>query len=77
MFLPKNKLERKLKEIFSIETRLSFSKEEIFELYVNQIFLGNRAYGTAASEIYYGKDLSNLSIAQSAMIASLPKGLHV
>ena len=53
---------------------LSFSKEEIFELYVNQIFLGNRAYGiAAASEIYYGKDLSNLSIAQSAMIASLPK----
>ena len=53
---------------------LSFSKEEIFELYVNQIFLGNRAYGiAAASEIYYGKDLSSLSIAQSAMIASLPK----
>ena len=67
--------ERKLKEIFmAFKLDLSFSKEEIFELYVNQIFLGNRAYGiAAASEIYYGKDLSNLSIAQSAMIASLPK----
>ena len=67
--------ERKLKEIFmAFKLDLSFSKEEIFELYVNQIFLGNRAYGVAAaSEIYYGKGLSELSIAQSAMIASLPK----
>ena len=49
--------ERKLKEIFmAFKLDLSFSKEEIFELYVNQIFLGNRAYGVAAaSEIYYGK----------------------
>ena len=67
--------ERKLKEIFmAFKLDLSFSKEEIFELYVNQIFLGNRAYGiAAASEIYYGKGLSELSVAQSAMIASLPK----
>ena len=67
--------ERKLKEIFmAFKLDLSFSKEEIFELYVNQIFLGNRAYGiAAASEIYYGKELSELTVAQSAMIASLPK----
>ncbi len=67
--------ERKLKEIFmAFKLDLSFSKEEIFELYVNQIFLGNRAYGVAAaSEIYYGKGLSELTVAQSAMIASLPK----
>ena len=67
--------ERKLKEIFmAFKLDLSFSKEEIFELYVNQIFLGNRAYGiAAASEIYYGKGLSELTVAQSAMIASLPK----
>ena len=67
--------ERKLKEIFmAFKLDLSFSKEEIFELYVNQIFLGNRAYGiAAASEIYYGKGLSELTLAQSAMIASLPK----
>ena len=67
--------ERKIKEIFmALKLNLSFSKEEIFELYVNQIFLGNRAYGiAAASEIYYGKKLSELSLAQKAMIASLPK----
>jgi len=67
--------ERKIKEIFmALKINLSFSKEEIFELYVNQIFLGNRAYGVAAAaEIYYGKKLSELSLAQKAMIASLPK----
>ena len=49
----------------ALKLNLSFSKEEIFELYVNQIFLGNRAYGiAAASEIYYGKKLSELSLAQ-------------
>ena len=67
--------ERKFKEIFmALKLNLSFSKEEIFELYVNQIFLGNRAYGiAAAAEIYYGKNLSDLTLAQKAMIASLPK----
>ena len=67
--------ERKIKEIFmALKINLSFSKKEIFELYVNQIFLGNRAYGiAAAAEIYYGKKLSELSLAQKAMIASLPK----
>ena len=49
--------ERKLKEIFTaLKIDFSFTKEEIFELYVNQIFLGNRAYGIkAAAEIYYDK----------------------
>ena len=47
------------------------TKEEIFELYVNKVFLGNRAYGiVAASSIYYGKPLKDLSIAQFAMIAA-------
>ena len=64
--------ERKLKEIFTaLKIDLNYSKEEIFELYVNQIFLGNRAYGVAAaSEIYYGKGLSELTVAQSAMTVS-------
>ena len=67
--------ERKLKEIFAaFKIDFYFSKEEIFELYVNQIFLGNRAYGiAAAADIYYGKSLSDLSLAQVAMIAGLPK----
>ena len=67
--------ERKLKEIFTaLKIDFSFTKEEIFELYVNQIFLGNRAYGIkAAAEIYYDKKLEDLSLAQYAMIAALPK----
>ena len=52
----------------------NYSKEEIFEFYVNRIFFGNRAYGiAAASEVYYGKALSELNLAQWAMIAALPK----
>ena len=67
--------ERKLKEIFTaFKIDFSFTKEEIFELYVNQIFLGNRAYGIkAAAEIYYDKNLEDLNLAQYAMIAALPK----
>ena len=67
--------ERKLKEIFTaLKIDFSFTKEEIFELYVNQIFLGNRAYGIkAAAEIYYDKKLEDLNLAQYGMIAALPK----
>ena len=67
--------ERKLKEIFTaLKIDLNYSKEEIFELYVNQIFLGNRAYGIkAAAEIYYDKALEDLTLEQYAMIAALPK----
>ena len=66
---------RKVKDIF-LAYRLedAYSKEEIFEFYVNRIFFGNRAYGiAAASEVYYGKPLSELNLAQWAMIAALPK----
>tara|TARA_E500000331_G_scaffold357052_1_gene417350 strand:- start:1181 stop:3553 length:2373 start_codon:yes stop_codon:yes gene_type:complete len=68
-------LYRKIKDIF-LAYRLegTYSKEEIFEFYVNRIFFGNRAYGVAAaSEVYYGKSLSDLNLAQWAMIAALPK----
>ena len=66
---------RKIKDIF-LAYRLEsiYTKEEIFEFYVNRIFLGNRAYGIAsASEVYYGTSIENLNIAQWAMIAGLPK----
>ena len=66
---------RKIKDIF-LAYRLEkvYSKEEIFEFYVNRIFFGNRAYGiAAASEVYYGKPLNQLNLAQWAMIAALPK----
>jgi penicillin-binding protein 1A len=66
---------RKLTEIllaFRIEH--SLRKAEILELYFNKIFLGHRAYGIqAAAQVYYGKNISELSLAQTAMIASLPK----
>ena len=66
---------RKFNEIlltFRIEKALT--KQEILSLYVNKIFLGNRAYGfAAASHVYYGKPLSELTLAQIAMVAGLPK----
>ena len=67
--------ERKLKEILlalKIERRLS--KEEILELYFNKIFFGHRAYGVgAATQVYYGRSLEELKLAQVAMLAGLPK----
>ena len=50
------------------------SKDQIFEIYLNQIYLGNRAYGfAAAAETYFGKPIQSLSIAEAAMLAGLPK----
>ncbi|WP_338561253.1 penicillin-binding protein PBP1a [Acinetobacter sp. KS-LM10] len=72
---PERTLKRKLTEIFlarKIEQKLS--KEDILTLYVNKIFLGKNAYGiAAAAKIYYDKSLDQLSVAQMAMIAGLPK----
>jgi penicillin-binding protein 1A len=66
---------RKIYEIlltFKLEN--NFSKDQILEIYMNQIFLGNRAYGfAAASETYFGKPLKNITIAEAAMLAGLPK----
>ncbi|WP_353407001.1 penicillin-binding protein 1A [Pseudoteredinibacter isoporae] len=66
---------RKFNEILlALQIERELSKDEILELYVNVIFLGNRSYGiNAAAEVYYGKPLSELSLAQLAMIAGLPK----
>jgi penicillin-binding protein 1A len=79
-FLTKEKtLSRKFNEMmlaFKIEHNLS--KDEILELYVNQIYLGQRAYGfTTAAQIYFGKPMSQLSIAEMAMLAGLPKAPSV
>lgn len=72
---PEKTYTRKLYEIllsFKIENNLT--KDQIFELYINQIFLGQRAYGfAAAAKIYYGKEMKDLSIAEAAMLAGLPK----
>src|SRR5918911_89494 len=75
-FLTREKtLTRKLREVllaWKIEANLS--KDEILELYVNQIFLGQRAYGfAAASQIYFGKPLKDLTVGEAATLAGLPK----
>jgi len=66
---------RKFNEIFlSFQIEQELSKEDILALYLNKIYLGNRAYGVgAAANIYYGKKIKELSLAQMAMIAGLPK----
>ena len=66
---------RKITEILlALQIERELSKNEILELYVNKIYLGNRAYGIeAASHVYYGKPIGEISLAQMAMIAGLPK----
>ncbi len=66
---------RKIKEIFlALKIERELSKDEILELFLNKILLGHRAYGVgAAADVYYGKPVGELSLAQCAMIAALPK----
>jgi penicillin-binding protein 1A len=66
---------RKIYEVLlSWEIESQLSKDKILEIYMNQIFLGQRAYGfSSAAQIYFGKDLKDISIAESAMLAGLPK----
>ena len=66
---------RKINEILlALQIERELSKDEILELYVNKIYLGHRAYGIeAAAQVYYGKSINELSLAQLAMIAGLPK----
>ena len=66
---------RKINEILlALQIERELSKDEILELYVNKIYLGNRAYGIeAAAQVYYGKSIRETSLAQMAMIAGLPK----
>jgi penicillin-binding protein 1A len=66
---------RKLNEILlALKIERELDKEKILELYLNKIYLGNRSYGVAAAaQTYYGVDLDELTLAQIAMIAGLPK----
>ncbi|MCK4708244.1 MAG: transglycosylase domain-containing protein, partial [Gammaproteobacteria bacterium] len=66
---------RKIKELFlSLKIESELEKDQILELYLNKIYLGNRAYGiAAAAQVYYGKQLADLDLAQITMIAGLPK----
>lgn len=68
-------LTRKIYEILlALKIEAALPKRKILEVYMNQIFLGHRAYGfAAASEVYFGKPLKDISIAEAAMLAGLPK----
>ncbi len=75
-FLSKEKtFTRKFNEVLlALKIEHSLSKDEILQLYLNQIYLGQRAYGfAAAAQIYYGKNLNQLNVAEMAMLAGLPK----
>ncbi|MBA3695555.1 MAG: penicillin-binding protein 1A [Methylotenera sp.] len=66
---------RKINEaLLALKIEHSLSKDKILELYINQIYLGQRAYGfAAASQVYYGKPLQKLNLAETALLAGLPK----
>ncbi len=66
---------RKIYEILlALKIESALSKEQILEIYMNQIFLGHKAYGfAAASEVYFGKPLKDITVAEAAMLAGLPK----
>lgn len=72
---PEKTFRRKLAElILTLHVEETLSKEEILELYLNRIFFGHRVYGiSAAAELYYGKTLEQLTLAEVAMLAAIPK----
>ena len=65
----------KIKEaLLAMKIEKALNKDQIFELYLNQIYLGQRSYGfAAASQVYFGKSLGKLTLAESALLAGLPK----
>ena len=75
LLTPEKTLERKLKEIaLAIRVEISFSKDQILEMYLNEVSYGGTAYGVAeASEAYFGKSVSQLNLAEAAFLAGLPK----
>jgi penicillin-binding protein 1A len=72
---PEKTVKRKFSELLlALQVEQRLSKEQILELYLNKIFFGHRAYGvSAAADLYYDKALEDLSLAQMAMLAGLPK----
>lgn len=75
-FLTKEKtLTRKFSEaLLAFKIEHSLSKDKILELYINQIYLGQRSYGfSAAAQTYFGKSLNDINLAEAAMLAGLPK----
>jgi len=72
---PEKTYTRKINEIFlSFKIEHELSKQEILALYLNKIYFGNRAYGVVtAAQVYYGKSLDDLTLAETAMVMGLPK----
>ena len=72
---PEKTLDRKIKEAFlAIRIEQLLNKDEILELYLNKIYLGYRAYGVgAAAQVYFGKNVDQLTLSEMAVIAGLPK----
>ena len=72
---PKRDLKRKVSEIYiSLLMESQFSKEQIFTLFANKTFLGQRAYGVAAAaEVYFGKTLDQLDLSEMAILAGIPQ----
>jgi penicillin-binding protein 1A len=72
---PEKSYERKLKEVLlSLRLERHFSKDEILYIYLNQIYLGSGAYGVAAAaQVYFGKDVQDLTLPEAALIAGLPQ----
>ena len=68
--------QRKLKEaVYTAQLEMNYSKDEILGMYLNQIYYGHGSYGIeAAAEMYFGKHASDLTLAESAMLAGIPKG---
>ncbi|MCA6071490.1 MAG: penicillin-binding protein 1A [Endomicrobium sp.] len=76
IFLTRDKtLTRKIKEVLlTIQLEKNYSKDEILQFYINQIYFGSGAYGVqSAAEIYFNKDVQNLNLAECATIAAIPK----
>lgn len=76
LLTPEVSYKRKIKEaILATRIEQAFSKDHILELYLNEIYLGNRSYGVASAALnYFGKSLDDLSLEETAYLAALPKG---
>ena len=72
---PEKTMERKIQEaVLAIQIERRFTKNQIFEMYLNQIYFGEGAYGIqSASQVYFGKDVKDLNLEEAAMLAGLPK----
>jgi len=68
--------DRKMKEaVYALQLEMNFSKTEILELYLNTVYFGHRLYGVeTAAQAYFGKSANELSLAESALLAGVPKG---